>query len=198
MKTPKQLVNQYNKIVCTIPPSQVAEWSRWYVTASHWCCELAKKTGTPTHVVVGVVSALSPGNQWSDNLLDAEHLIDSWQGNTDYTARKIRTYGANVQKALKILNSGAGCVEVAKTLRGKAGHKTESFFWNIRFPDIYSGFVTIDRHMLSVLEEPRIKSGRHYSKCASTVATAASKVGILPQELQAILWCHFLINKKLK
>ena len=82
-----------------------AEGMHWYQSANDDARIISEKYNIPLESVLGVIAALSPGNSWGKNLLDAEVLISEWS--KGYRGNKlplVGTYGRrNRIKSEKIL-----------------------------------------------------------------------------------------------
>jgi hypothetical protein len=57
-------------------PSEIYDGLSWYINANKDCQEIADKFKIPLHIVVGVLSALSPNNKYERNVQNANDL---WQ-----------------------------------------------------------------------------------------------------------------------
>jgi hypothetical protein len=161
----------------------------WYRDANSACQIIAERQEVPLPHVIGVVAALSPGNEWGRNLLDAERLIDGWKIDN---VPMVGSYGmGNITKAIRILNG-----EIPMDVLG--GNKTKSFYQNILDPE-YIGVVTIDRHAKGLAIESRSNRGAtadkdaivtpgEYPWYAMHYVRLAERLGLIPNQLQAITW----------
>ena len=59
-------------------PSEIKHGLTWYVNATKDCKEIAIKYDLPIHIVIGVVSALSPNNKWERNIVNADDLCKAF------------------------------------------------------------------------------------------------------------------------
>lgn len=173
-------------------PATIENGKRWYLDAHEFAVELSEKYGVCFTKVCGVISALSPGNEWSVNKQEAEMIIFAYVYECGTELPRFRTYSANASKAWYILSSkDSGADAIAKLIMPKptSGWKTHAFYWNILNP-MGKQHVTIDRHMVAVLgfERDTPTSLRQYKMLSDAVVRAARKVQVRPLELQAILW----------
>lgn len=160
----------------------------WYRQAHTIASSLAVRFNITISQAAGVIAALSPSRFWSANVADAQTLISAWkQGLRGTDLPKVGTYGqANRDKASNIL-SGIDPLSVL------GGQKVQSFYRNILNPDSNIA-VTIDRHAKSAalgvsLADSEINIGApEYRSLSRQYLVAASKVGLLGNEFQAIVW----------
>lgn len=159
----------------------------WYRQGHTWALSVADKYSLSLVTVCGVMSALSPATNWEQNKRDTVNLIARKRG------YKCGTYGNNVSKAREILKHGIPLFNV------KTGAKTYNFFHNLLEPD-NSAFICVDRHAYTIATgEPY--TGLHfakYRKVADMYVKAAKKIGILPNELQAVLWVDYRTKENIK
>lgn len=180
----------------TINPKLKKRSAIWYDIANLKAEEISNKHKVCFAKVCGVISALSPMNEWNNNLAEAEKLIFMHINQIPYTEITFKTFLSNVGKATQILDLEEPCPnEISKILYGKVGYKTYNFFWNIYQPND-ENFVTIDRHMLTYFGKEVITSKRMYDKMKQRLIDASNKLGLIPQQLQAILWVYTLEMKK--
>lgn len=169
---------------------QVKDFSglNWYREGHSWACAVAEKYSLSLVAVCGVISALSPATNWEQNKRDTIHVIRGTKG------YKCGTYGKNVIKAKQILKTGI------PSFNRKTGAKTYNFFHNLLEPD-NSAFVTVDRHGYFIATGETYTSGLHlakYNRIAGQYIAASKKLGLLPNELQAVLWCDYRIKENIK
>lgn len=170
-----------NQIMAKVSPDIVQSGKDWY-TLAHTAAEtLASKYTLPVERVAGIIAVLSPGTRWERNLVDAESII------RDGEDAIVTTYTPNKLKALAILRGADPFIVVG-------GNKVTSFFINILDPrdDFY---VTIDRWMLRTFgiidakEQKRFFGGdKQYKVLAECIRRKAKDYGVLPCQLQAIVW----------
>jgi hypothetical protein len=168
---------------------------RWYSEANLYCSQLATAYALPLKVVVHVLAALSPGNEWNRNKRDASALIDKV---VTGSRRKFAsaTYPANVAKATAILRSYLK----GKTYKGKqwfeilSGPKVRAFELNIEYPSIARfNTITVDLHAYSIANGKRYTAStcphfKNHADISDAYRRVAYQVGLEPHQLQAITW----------
>lgn len=160
-------------------PAQYAEGMAWYQAAHTFAVGLAEEHGLTVEQAAGVIAALSPQLPWDRNLTYAELLVRTGSA---------PTLGRSIRQANAILD-GADPLDVL------GGAKTRSFFANIFDPD-GSHAVTIDRHALDVAlgvkgtdkSRKLIERKGAYELVADAYRNAAERIGVLPNQAQAIAW----------
>jgi hypothetical protein len=143
------------------------------------------------HLVVGVISVLSPNNTWERNLVDAENVLDYFTNaeRHEWQELTVSTYRSNRDKAFTILESG----RVFPTLKGP---KVEAFYHCI-LGDCSE--VCIDSHAINAWFGYR-RTGSNLPNVKVTVMRRirgdylrlAKSVGKHPREVQATLWLFWL------
>lgn len=169
------------------------EGMHWYTNARSSAEVMAHKYRVNVTTAIGVISALSPGRAWGMNLLEAEDFIKAYQkGNRGRDLPIVGTYGyRNIRKSLRILE-GTSPLEVL------GGNKVRSFYQNILDPK-GSSEVTIDRHAKGLAirsnsvrgatsEDDAIVSNSEYPFYAKHYVKLADRLGLIPNQLQAICW----------
>tara|TARA_R110000868_G_scaffold392714_2_gene663500 strand:- start:703 stop:1329 length:627 start_codon:yes stop_codon:yes gene_type:complete len=168
--------------------------SNWYYTANELAISLATKYNVTTLQASGVIAALSPLKSWDENKRIAEGYLKN--GEASHT-------GAMITKADDIVGYNGTMTEefILVTLNG---NKIQNFFLNIAFPGVALG-VTIDRHAVSVavgevLPDSMLRSitDKQYAFFEDAYRIAANKVGILPHEIQAVVWVKWRKLKEAK
>lgn len=147
---------------------------------------MATKHGFTTKIGAGVFSALSPNNDYHGNLRDAHSLIAAAGAGKSIDDFKVSTYGPNKRKAWAIVN-GTDPLELI------VAKKTRNFFLNINDPtDIEP--ICIDGHMFNMWLAQRVslvglsvRSGL-YDEVAAGVRQFAAEKGVIPWQMQGILW----------
>ena len=171
-------------------PSEVKHGLTWYVNANSDCKEIAEKLELPLHIVIGVVSALSPNNKWERNIINAEDLCTAFINGQDMDSIKVSTYHKMKEKAWSILETMPSYEETIEILNGK---KIVSFFRNISGDETD---ITIDGHARNIyyndkqgLTTPNTNIKKNeYKDIQKAYARASKKLGIKAYELQAITW----------
>jgi len=171
-------------------PSEIKHGLTWYVNATKDCKEIAIKYDLPIHIVIGVVSALSPNNKWERNIVNADDLCKAFIDGQDMDSIKVSTYHKMKQKAWSILEQMPSYDETIKILNGK---KIVSFFRNINGDETD---ITIDGHARNIyyndrqgLTTPNTNIRKlEYLDIQKAYLRASKKLGIKAYELQAITW----------
>lgn len=147
---------------------------------------LAAKTGYTRHVASAVFAALSPNNDNHGSLRDAHTLLRAAQRGVSIDDFSVSTYGPNKRKAWRIAHGEDPlALIVAK--------KTRSFFLNIDDPANPEP-VTIDGHMYNIWRCQRENlvglrwRNRDYDRIADDVRKLAQERGVVPCQMQGILW----------
>jgi len=171
-------------------PSEIKHDLTWYVNANSDCKEIAEKLELPLHIVIGVVSALSPNNKWERNVINAEDLCTAFINGQDMDSIKVSTYHKMKEKAWSILETMPTYDETIEILNGK---KIVSFFRNISGDETD---ITIDGHARNIyyndkqgLTTPNTNIKKNeYKDIQKAYLRASKKLGIKAYELQAITW----------
>ena len=170
--------------------SEIKHGLTWYVNANSDCKEIAEKLELPLHIVIGVVSALSPNNKWERNIINAEDLCTAFINGQDMDSIKVSTYHKMKEKAWSILQSMPSYDETIDILNGK---KIVSFFRNISGDETD---ITIDGHARNIyyndkqgLTTPNTNIKKNeYKDIQKAYLRASKKLSIKAYELQAITW----------
>lgn len=171
-------------------PSEIKEGIAWYLNATTDCKNIAIKYELPVHIVIGVVSALSPNNKWARNIVNADDLCKAFIDGQDMDSIKVSTYHKMKHKAWSILEQMPSYDETIKILNGK---KIVSFFKNISGDE---SDITIDGHARNIayndrqgLTTPNTNIRKlEYLDIQKAYLRASKKLGIKAYELQAITW----------
>ena len=169
---------------------EIKEGVTWYRKAYLDCRKIAIKHRVPIHIVVGVVSALSPNNKWERNIVNAEDLCNAFINGQDMDSIKVSTYHKMKQKAWHILETMPSYDETITILNGK---KIVSFFRNISGDETD---ITIDGHARNIyyndrqgLTTPNTNIRKlEYLDIQKAYLRASKKLGVKAYELQAITW----------
>ena len=197
MKTIRIGTNDYSKtkiknnIMKTYLLRIEKENNHWYQEANEWAVEVSEFllsfTGqnVSRQQVLGVVSALSPMQEWNKNKEIAIELIMT--GDCGYMER-------GKQKARDILKlpSVVICIdtEIKSILNGE---KTKTFYENMVYPTRSSG-VTVDRHAISIAighiadDKEQSISKDVYTFIEKCYIMTAETLGLAPLHLQSITW----------
>lgn len=164
----------------------------WYAIANSKSFELSELSRTTTWIqAAGVIAALSPQQQWWQNVMLAEQAIRAGamvQGHTGDAMRKVN----------RILSLESPTVDEVNSILG--GLKVRSFFFNIITAGGVDGVVTIDRHAWRTVcgahelgKRNAVPTERAYQLARDAFIRAAdiltaSGDRITAAQLQAVVW----------
>ena len=161
----------------------------WYANAHYTAQFMADKHNVTLWQACGVIAAISPGLNWGINLIQADLFISEWQaGVRGYYLPTVGTYGyRNVHKAVRILKG-----ESPDAVLG--GPKVRAFFYCLLEPK--SNEVCVDRHAkcaaYNIVENrdanALVREGREYEYLAWHYKVLAERLGLVPNQFQAIVW----------
>lgn len=166
--------------------AEIDHGTTWYHTACKRAQEIADEAQLPLDVVVGVIAALSPTNEWEKNLTDARNLCLEFVRGGYMEDVKCSTYNTMKEKAWAIL---VGVDNIPAHLNGP------------KITDFYSCIMgdesacVIDGHAWCIAnnerrtmqEVPNIgKKARQQMQEA--YAAAGKAVGFHAYQIQAITW----------
>lgn len=155
---------------------QLFDGTNWYKRVNRHCNALSEKYNVDAWKVAGVISALSPRNNFKRNLQDAESVIKYGLG------AKVCTFNNNKEKAVKVLS----CKSYSEALQLFKGQKTNKFFKNIA--DLTSNDAVIDVHMIRALKIEGSLTPKKYNLAEKAIQDYANKVGLKAYQVQAIVW----------
>jgi hypothetical protein len=159
----------------------------WYATAHSAAASMADRYGVSVECAAGVIAALSPQVAWDVNLWAAERLFA--------TGTTSRVLPVSRDRARQVAD-GADPDAVVR------GPKCRAFYSNILNPGA-SDAVTVDRHAVDAAvgtttdrERKRIvERAGGYETVADAYRAAADRLGILPCQCQAVVWCFWRRTK---
>jgi hypothetical protein len=160
---------------------------RWYELANRFCRTLAERHGRKLADVAGIMALLSPAVSLEQNVIDTVEVMANGQ------TAKPSTYGPQAEKALAVRDAG---IDPAAVL---GQNKVAAFWANIVNPG-EAGRVTIDRHAARIAADWKlppedayylVNTPGKYKVFERVYRRAAEKLGILPQQLQAITWTAY-------
>lgn len=161
---------------------------QWYSIARGLVDRLAVKSGRSVETIIGVMSALSPETNWSQNVKDTIALLED-------SKAIVTTYDGNRDKALRIKSGRLDAHDHYST----NWIKTAAFYSNILEPDV-DYRVTIDRHSARVAHGYHLSGNEaiyycntqlKYAKTEHSFRLAATENGYLAHQLQAITWLTY-------
>ena len=210
-KTYKVTVGNIERVFKSASQERIAETRKWYQNAQDFTKAVANKLNAndlSRFKVSGVISAISPRNEWNKNKLDAENLCKEFVSNKYYQLplfdadyhtllkTKVSTFNTNKSKAVKILlNNDSKIESILK------GNKIVNFFRCINGD---SNAICIDGHAFniacnrvsSLAEVPTI-SDKHYKIIANVYRDAKNFINkryglnLKTGELQAVTWNEY-------
>lgn len=177
----QNIINIYNDL----EPEEKEYWGKWYKNAKLDVEELATKYNVPFPIMAGVVACMSPGNKWSSNLVAADRLFYNISNPSD--ARKINSYGRDIKKALKIIQTG--------DLSNATGPKVSVFLKSLLNPQAVENEIVLDSHAINIWrgEKRKIKGSKmptiaEREQIINDYKKASEILGVSLQALQACTW----------
>lgn len=148
--------------------------------------KLSSRYGFTMEEVTAVFVATSPNNDYIGNLKSTMSILDGVNNELTPDEMTVSTYKHCRDRALLYLD-GVKFLEHAK------GPKTRAFYRNILDPlDLTP--VTVDVHVFSAWTGERVlanaagMSKGQYERIAADMRTSASRLGLIPNQLQGIIW----------
>ena len=156
----------------------------WYAEASDYAQTLSLMYPVTYDDVCKVIAVLSPAISWEQNKIAAKKLLNNYYNGTQHT---IAGYGANVKKALAIL-------EGTTDLTNKS-MKTYAFFRNILTAGKNDG-VTVDRHAYKALHNVQAAGSvavtkTQYKTLEEGYRLLAKEHKLTPPQMQAVIWVGY-------
>ena len=183
------MIDNILKVYAQATPDEKAQGLVWYQTAKDQAQEIADDCEMPLRIVVGVIAALSPTNDWKQNIKDARLFCQTFDSGGYREDVKASTYKTMWDKAWSILvQCPIDCEGVAKILNGP---KITDFFWCIMGGDtcVIDGhawcIAKADRRVMQ--EVPSIGKKARLELQAAYIAAGAA-MGITAYQMQAITW----------
>lgn len=168
---------------------EITNGMQWYALAKEDAQFMADHCEIPLRVAVGVIAALSPTNDWDQNLVDAAMFCETFVTGGYYEDVKASTYKKMWEKAWKILSSVPQSDDDVATILN--GPKITDFFRCILGYDV----CVIDGHAWCianadrrVMQEVPSIGKKLRKELQDAYAKAAKKAGIKPYQMQAITW----------
>ena len=163
---------------------EIREGKQWYKLANQFCNNVANEFNTTPLIVASVVSALSPRNRWTQNLIDAKRVFQAIEEGREPEQIKVCTFNRNKFKAFELAK---GNIFISEDSR-----KTYNFVRNIAHLD--DSALTIDIwHIRACLKRfqaiNKASIGKiAYSQIKALTIKKAQKLGLKGFEYQAIIW----------
>lgn len=184
----EDMVHNLRQFINCATDAQYNAGKEWYQTAADEADKLARLYQVSIELVVGVIAALSPNNQWAKNIQNAQVIIDNAVKGGCADDVMVSTYGLNKEKAHRI-----ACGELPLDVLG--GEKVRSFYTNILacYHGTLENEVTVDmwalRVVCGVFDARTVAiSDRVYDLARQAYQVLADELGIAAKQLQAIAW----------
>jgi len=187
-QTLQTMVNRLNQWLFLASHDEKEQATNWYNRAHNTAVVLSKRYGCTVDQVAAIISVLSPGVAWEQNLLDAENVLKAWIAGDYWTT--VGTYGPQQGKAWTILREcdqlhGAELDEYVGTENAR---KTRAFYHDILSPK-ESQAVTIDRWILRALGVPvQRTTAQLYRLGTLAMQFIAQQKNARPHQVQALVW----------
>lgn len=161
-------VEIYSDIASRATFGQVEQASKWYLDAERVAQEVAANLNTTLEIGATVVSAFSPRERWARNITNAIKFS---------LGENVIALGNNIRMANAALTLGYDALK---------GQKTNAFARAIAGNE---NAVVIDVWMLRALGiEKKTPTQTQYREMAKAVTTVATKYGMTPRAMQALIW----------
>jgi len=164
-------MNKINTIIALATTEEIRQGMLWYRDAHKFVSSVSCPLRS-----AAALAALSPRNKWERNKQD---LISVYRQGATAT---VATFNANKEKALRVLDLETPVHEIRNILNGR---KVVSFYNNVLHPTSDTT-VTVDVWMYRLFNLP--PNNVSYDAIERSIRTHARSIGLLPHELQAILW----------
>ncbi len=165
-------------------PEEITEGKQWYKLANHFCEHVAHEFNTTPLQVASVVSALSPRNRWTQNLIDAKKVFQAIEDGKEPEEIKVCTFNRNKFKAFELAKGNIFITEDSP--------KTFNFVRNIAHLDPSAVTIDIWHIRASLKQFKAIDSAQigkiAYSQIKALTIKKAQKLGLMGYEYQAIIW----------
>ena len=171
-------MKEINNLMDIATKQNITDGKLWYKRLNRYLRDVSFIYNVPTWKVGAIMSILSPRVSFKINLEDTITLLKHG------SKAKLKSPIFKV-KALKALNAQS-YDDVLALFSDKTGPKTLAFFDNLVNPK--SEKVTIDVHMIRAFNIKGSLTNKKYRQAEIMIQNYASKVGLQPMQLQAILW----------
>jgi hypothetical protein len=161
-------VETYSEIASRATFGQVEQASKWYIDAERVAEEVARNLDVTLEVGATIVSAFSPRERWARNVTNAIKFS---------LGENVIALGNNIRMAKAAFDNGFDALK---------GQKTNAFAKAIAGNE---DAVVIDVWMLRALGiEKKTPTQAQYKVMADAVTTVATKHGMTPRAMQALIW----------
>lgn len=141
---------------------------------------------------VEAFAALSPNSDYHGNLRSLASVLSGVRDGVEVGKITVSTYNACAERAYGYVSGETSFLDTVK------GRKITAFRHNLLYPET-SKEVTVDGHMFAAFKgDPNMtmkeaayefgRSSKAYLGVAKAIKTMALKRGLLPHQIQAILW----------
>jgi hypothetical protein len=189
-KSPHIVIDNMQRVYSQCNEHDFINGKGWYERANLFSLALSESYGFSQMKVTGVIAALSPMKEWSNNKAIAEEFLRT-------NGRLSKHTSGQTNKARRILKYAKDLKDVEVCL---GGLKTMNFFHNIQSPNS-KDHVTIDRHhiYLSTRTDYQVCTSKQYEFLKQNTIKFANELDMIPSELQSTLWvCWKRIKKNEK
>lgn len=161
-------VEIYSAIASRATFGQVEQASKWYLDAERVAEEVARNLDVTLEIGATIVSAFSPRERWARNVTNAIKFS---------LGEPVVALGNNIRMANAAFDLGFDALK---------GQKTNAFAKAIAGNE---NAVVIDVWMLRALGiEKKTPNQTQYLEMAKAVTTVATKHGMTPRAMQALIW----------
>lgn len=172
---------QLEYLLSNCTSEEMQQGKKWYSLAHSFCVQISKRYAVDLRIVASVTASLSVLKSWPMN---QELVIDFFEG------RPVGHMGLQVNKCLDLkigyMQPMTNEEKDRFSMKVLAGRKTKSFYHNMVYPTS-SPYVTVDSHMTFLIGGQNLTEKR-YSLIEQAIKEKAFKVGLVPCQLQAMLW----------
>lgn len=114
-------------------------------------CEISTRHNIPDYQAIAVVAILSPGLEWTRNLMDANTLIGAWKNH--HSVASVGAYGKrNTSKAIRVLEGE----RIESIIDSFGSPKVWAFYQSILDPE-NATIPVIDQHIKAAMVGKRGK-----------------------------------------
>lgn len=176
------MIEQYKHAILTYYNSLESKSNNdlnWYVLEHVYLLGCKEKYKRPLEFLCAACAVLSINKKWSETKKMLIEYLEEGE-------IKGLTIVTNKLKQLEECNLEHDCI--MSILNGK---KIQNFYGNLLRP-YCKEFVTIDRWVARVAGENRKINPKLYDNLKQAYIEVANELGLLPNKLQALLWCDII------
>jgi hypothetical protein len=171
-----RVITQIGQLYREAPRTTRQSGCAWYIDEHRNAARLAKRARRPLRIVCACLAVLSPRCQWPRVKIACDELLSG------RAPRGLLPH--NVVKAQAILDADNTAVIDPVT-----APKTWAFWRNLWKPNDPEP-VTLDSWMLRAHRLPLSVGLRTYEALAEAYRSVAADLGLIPNQLQAVVWLH--------